>query len=305
MEKIGQRLKLFKQTPENGLAIFCGNASDKEGQPDIKLWEVHPLEPIKERLYRCDQTFVLDPLKNQIREKEIYGLLTIDTSEAAIAFLKGKSISVFKTMKSLVPGKQIKGGQSAARFSRVRQGLLLTFKKKVGEIATKAFEEEKDLKGIIVGGPGIIKEEFVKGDFLSENLKDKIIGIKDLGYSGEEGLEELVTRAQDILEEAAVMREKALLQNFFEHLQKDDGLSIYGHNEVEKSLDIGAAETLIISEEFKLKGSEIEERVILKNLEDKAEKIDADFQIVSTETAEGSQFLQLGGIGAILRFKID
>src|SRR3989344_3347400 len=38
LERIIRELRNLRQTPPNGLAIFCGNTSDKEGVQDIKYW---------------------------------------------------------------------------------------------------------------------------------------------------------------------------------------------------------------------------------------------------------------------------
>ena len=73
LEKTMNHLKLFKKTPPNGLVIFCGNVSKKEGQPDIKVWSIEPPQPLAQKIYWCDQKFVLDPLNDMIREKEIKG----------------------------------------------------------------------------------------------------------------------------------------------------------------------------------------------------------------------------------------
>ena len=336
LEKVGQKLKLYNQTPKNGLIIFCGNVSGKEGVQDMKLWEIEPPEPISMRLYRCDQTFITDPLKDLTREKEVYGLVTIDTQEAAIAVLRGKSIELIRHMTSLVPGKTGKGGQSAARYGRVRQGLLLTFKKDVGVLATKSFEEEKDLLGLIIGGPGHVKEEFAEGDFLSEAMKKKILAIKDLGYAGVDGLKELIDRAEDVLAQSGIMREKQILGRFFENLKKETGLASYGLIEVKKALDCGAVDTLIVSEQIPMgafdvmcsscgyKGQKITrkekiqekcpkcgstikitEKDLFDALEQVCETTSTKFETVSAETQEGAQFLQLGGIGAILRYKLE
>jgi len=56
LEKIMRHLQLYKRTPEHGLALFCGNVSEKEGWPDIELWAIEPPEKIKVKLYWCDQT---------------------------------------------------------------------------------------------------------------------------------------------------------------------------------------------------------------------------------------------------------
>ena len=40
LEKIVRHLQLYKKTPENGLAVMCGNVSEKEGSIDIELWAI-------------------------------------------------------------------------------------------------------------------------------------------------------------------------------------------------------------------------------------------------------------------------
>ena len=110
LEKILQHLKLYKVTPQNGLAIFSGNVSDKEGVTDLEIWAIEPPEPLRTRLYWCGQNFVMDPLKDMVREREIYGIIVLDKSDAAIGILKGKRIKKLKEMDSIVPGKTKAGG---------------------------------------------------------------------------------------------------------------------------------------------------------------------------------------------------
>src|SRR3989344_5304520 len=43
LEKIMALLITFKKTPPNGIAIFCGNISQYEGQVDVQLFFVEPL----------------------------------------------------------------------------------------------------------------------------------------------------------------------------------------------------------------------------------------------------------------------
>ena len=40
IEAIVRALKAQKQTPPNGLAVFAGNVSEKEGVSDIKVWAI-------------------------------------------------------------------------------------------------------------------------------------------------------------------------------------------------------------------------------------------------------------------------
>lgn len=111
LEMIARKLKLFSQTPKNGLALFCGNVSPVEGQEDVRIWAIEPPKPLRTRLYRCDQTFIIEPLKEMLETDEVYGLLVIDRKEATIGILEGKNIKVLHHMTSGVPSKIRAGGQ--------------------------------------------------------------------------------------------------------------------------------------------------------------------------------------------------
>jgi peptide subunit release factor 1 (eRF1) len=114
LERIIRYLKGLKKTPENGLAIFCGNVSNVEGQTDTQLFDIEPPLPLKTRLYRCDKTFVLEPLEEMLEVGEVFGLLVMDRKEATIGMLEGKQIKVIEKMTSGVPSKVRAGGQCLA-----------------------------------------------------------------------------------------------------------------------------------------------------------------------------------------------
>jgi len=297
LERISRELKLYKQTPKNGMALFCGNVSPVEGQEDIKLWAIEPPKPLNVRLYRCDQVFVLDPLKEMLEVGEIYALLVMDRKEATIGMLEGKQIKVIRKMTSNVPGKYKTGGQSAARFERIREGAAKEFYRRIADALKEIFFNMPRLKGILVGGPIPTKEEFLKEGQLVTALKDKVIAVRDIGYADEHGLELLVEASQDTLAEQEIIHEKKLLEKFFEMLGKTPEKIAYGKQAVEKALEYGAVETLIVSK--KIKKAEVAD--IIK----KAESISANVEIVSVETPEGEQFYNLAGIGAMLRFRLE
>jgi peptide chain release factor subunit 1 len=334
LEKILQHLKLYKQTPGNGLAIFSGNVSDREGVTDLELWAVEPPEPIRSRLYWCGQNFILDPLKEMVREREIYGLIVLDKSDATIGILRGKKIEKLKEMDSIVPGKSKAGGWSQARFERVRSGLLHDFLKKVGEVASSKFKEHKDLQGVIIAGPGPIKEQFAEGDFLNYEVKARVLGIVNTSYTGDYGLREAVERGEDIISEASIIKEKRILERFFDEFGKDSGLAVYGFKEVTEALKSGNLEVLILSEDFDwvraglecrcgFKTSKIlnrkqldeqrcpecnakmqiaDEKELTEDLIKLAGQMSTTVEVVSSNMGMGEQVRELGGIVGILRY---
>lgn len=251
LEKVSQHLTLFKQTPPNGLVIFCGNISEREGVSDIELFSFEPIEPLSVRVYRCDQEFILEPLYDMLEAKEVYGLLIVERNEATIGLLKGKSIEMVDSLTSGVQGKTRAGGQSAHRFERLREAADHEFRKRIAEHADRIFLDQKNLVGILVGGPGYTKNKLLEGGFLYHELQKKVIGVLDTSYNGEYGLRELVDRAKDILQNLEMTQERNLVQQFLKELV-NDGPVTYGEKEVRYALEIGAAETVLLSEDVDL-----------------------------------------------------
>lgn len=296
LERMTQHLRLFKRTPENGLAVFAGNVAEREGQQDFKVWSIEPPVPLQTRIYRCDKEFVLDLLRDMLEAKEVYGLVIVDRRDAIIALLKGKSIVPVVKTHSEVPGKTKAGGQSAARFERLREGAKIEHFKKVAEYMKEQFLGKKEVKGIIVGGPGPTKYDFVDSGYITTEVKNKIIAIKDLSYTGEFGLQELVDNSQDVLSQEELVEEKRIMEKFFELLAKSPGMVSYGEKEVMSNLKMGAVGTLLLSED--LNDDKIE------GFEEEAKKVGSEVKIISTETREGVQLREIGKVAAILRYEI-
>ncbi len=297
LERMIQHLKLFKKTPPNGLVVFSGNVSEREGQEDYQVFSIEPPLPLKIRIYRCDKEFVLDPLVEMLDVKATFGLVVIDRRDANIAYLKGKAIIPLVKTHSQVPGKFKAGGQSAMRFSRLREGAAKDHYSKVGEYMKEQFLGNQNLKGIIVGGPGPTKYEFVDGNFITNELKKKIIAIKDLSYTEEFGLQELLDKSQDVLANEEVGEEKKIVNRFLEMLATNLAKTAYGEKEVLKALQFGAVDVLLLSESL------TDEKISM--FEDEARKMGTEIRIISTDTREGVQLRDLGKVGAILRYEFN
>ncbi len=298
LETIIRELKNYRQTPKNGLAIFCGNVSEKPGIQDIQIWAIEPFNPLNVRLYRCDKSFVLEPLKEMLETQEIYGLLAIDRREATIGLLEGKQIKVIRTLTSGVPGKIRAGGQSAARYERLIEGYAKEFFRRVADSMKEIFFEMPKLKGILIGGPIPTKEEFLEEGQLVTKLKEKVIAIKDIGYTDEHGLKLLVEASQEDLAHQEFIKEKEIIQKFFETLGKHKEKAAYGLEKVKLALERGAVDALLLSKDLP--------KEQIKLLESKAENIGAKVFLISKENQEGIQFYNLTkGVGAILRFQIE
>ena len=249
--KVQQRLKLFKDPGEKGIVIFAGALPQEGGGPGTERMETYviiPPEPIKIFLYRCDSRFHTEYLQEMLREKETYGILLIDASDATIATLQGKRMTIVRQMYSGVTGKTRAGGQSARRYERLRDMQLNEYFTRVGGHANETFLPIDTLKGIILAGPGPTKYDFEKGDYLNYQLKNKILDTVDTAYVEEQGVKEVVEKAPEIMRKVRYIEEKQIMQKFLYEVGHDTGMITYGEAEVRKALQSGAVRTLILSE---------------------------------------------------------
>ena len=339
--KVMEKLKLFKSPPKTGLAIFCGAIpQDGPGSERMEIYTVVPPEPINISLYRCDSRFHLEPLERLVKEKEVYGLLSIDVNEAAIATLEGSSINMISKHTSGIPGKHRAGGQSARRFERLREKEVQEYFKRVADYVNQTFLNPNywsKLKGIIIGGPGFTKREFAESKYLDYRLKDKIIGYVDSNYAGEEGIREITEKADALLKETRFLHERKLIDDFLREASSRRGLVTYGLNEVWSAVVKGNVKTILILENFeayviesrclncdfsreelskKLPNSLPEERCpncgkailqkevieLIDYLDDKSRILGFDLNVISSKTEHGAIFSQFGGIAAYLKF---
>ena len=347
--KVQQRLKLFKEVPEKGLVIFCGAIpqSGGPGSERIETYVIIPPELIQIYLYRCDPKFRLEDLQELLREKETYGIMVLDSSASTFATLQGTHLQIMREITSGVPGKFRAGGQSARRFERAREAKMIEYFRRIAQHANEIFLPINDLKGLIMGGPGPTKYDFEKGGYLHYQLRDRVIDTIDTAYVGEQGLDEIVEKAPEILQRIRYIEEKKIMQSFLYEIGHDTGLATYGENEVKRALEAGIVKTLILSEDLDIERVTVkcnscdysreetmhsrmlqtfeqslrgqpcskckspalyveENRSLIDDFAELAEKAGAEVEIISDQTEEGQMLKKsFGGIAATLRFKLS
>jgi len=190
---------------------------------------------------------------------------------------------------------------SSQRFHRITEGLAKEFFRRVAESMKEVFFDVPNLKGILVGGPIPTKEEFLEHGDLVTKLKEKVIAVKDLGYTDEHGLKLLVESSEEEMSQQEMIKEKAIIMRFFEILGKNRNKAAYGEEKVKLAIERGAVDLLLISKKF-IK----ENNLLAKEIEDSANEIGSSVVIVSVDNQDGEQFYNLTkGVGAILRFPIE
>lgn len=157
--------------------------------------------------------------------------------------------------------------------------------------------KEKQTNHIVIAGPAFAKEELNK--YIKEKdreLSKKII-LDSLMQTGETGLQELLRKGvlERVLKISRISEETKIVELLLEEIAKD-GKAVYGIEETKKALEVGAIETLIISDK---KIREFEDLVEI------AEKMKSKVMIISSDHEAGEKLFRLGGIAGLLRYKIS
>ena len=346
LSKVVQRLKLYKKTPERGLVIFCGALPPEGGGPlgseVVKVYEIDPPKDLKTFLYRCDDHFHVDILKDMLKDDNLIGFLAIDAKDAGWGLLHGDKIEVLKETGSGVAGKHRQGGQSAKRFQKLREMELTYFFNRVADITKEYFIDIYPIKGLIISGPGPTKEEFINNNYLEYRLQDMVLTTIDASYSGSEGIREAFAKSGEILSDFRMVEEKKIVEELFKHINSNTGLGAYGMKEVINYLKNNVADKIIITDDTNLyrieckckkcqniqediveqpkviprktellntscpncksTDSEVSQQDIVDYLALLATKTGTKIEVVSGKAEHGTMLSSIGKIGAILRY---
>jgi protein pelota len=156
----------------------------------------------------------------------------------------------------------------------------------------------KDGAEVILAGPGFTKEDLKK--VIDSTLPDlaKRIAMDDTSSIGRSGFQEVLRRGsvKSVLEASRIAREALLIEDLFREIATD-GKAAYGIKEVETARNYGAIEKLLVLDELARRGKVDE---IMREVADARGKV----VIFSSEFEPGDRLRSLGGVAALLRFKI-
>ncbi|MGC9209727.1 MAG: peptide chain release factor aRF-1 [Acidilobus sp.] len=291
------RLSMIPKVPQNGLVAFCGENLDTG---DFKCYIFSPPEKVPVFYYRTDKRFITEILENLLDTEDSVGIIIVERDQATIGLVKGSKVEVLDELEDYIPGKHMMGGQSQRRYDRIIEQMVDDFMKKVAERANELLLPIYDsgkLKAIVVAGPGYAKSDFVKSGYLDYRLQ-KIVDphLIDVSYQGEEGLREVISKAQDVIQLSLYREAMNAFELFKTHLAKGTGLVIYGPEDVMKALELGAVSVLLIHEA----------RPDAEQWKEKAESSGAKAYIIPESLPESEWFLKtFDGLAGILRYKVD
>ena len=168
-----------------------------------------------------------------------------------------------------------------------------------GELASVL--ENIDADAVILAGPGFTKRDAY--GYIEENAPEtaeKII-VEDTASVGGRGVHEVLKRGavERVAEEARVARESRLADELMERVA-GEGAAAYGLEPTREAVEYGAVEHLLVVDEFLR-----EYRDEIDPLIEGAEQKGGEVTVLSSEFEPGQRVGSLGGVAALLRYRID
>lgn len=341
---VQQRLKLYNKVPPNGLVIYCGTIVTEDGKEKKVNIDFEPFRPINTSLYLCDNKFHTEALSNLLTDDTKFGFIVMDGNGALFGTLCGNTRDVLHRFTVDLPKKHGRGGQSALRFARLRMEKRHNYVRKVAETAVQLYiaNDKPNVTGLILAGSADFKTELSQSDMFDQRLQSRILKLVDVSYGGENGFNQAIELASEVLANVKFIQEKKLIGKYFDEISQDTGKFCFGVVDTLKALEMGAVNILIVWENleiqrFVLKNHALDEEKVLHLRPDQerdqtnfvdqntgvelelVEKMSllewlannyktfgATLEIITDRSQEGAQFCKgFGGIGGILRYRVD
>ncbi len=271
-EEDGKRLKILGPIVEAPEDVTKGYHSFKIKENDVvDIWkdEWKKIEVLR--------------LKEASRDRGVKVLISVvDEREADFAIASEKSLEMLATIRAKGGGKAYEGSEDKEFITNI----------------VKFLDEYRDkVDKIIIAGPGFKKESVYNA--LDDETRKKAV-IESASVTGKTGINEVIKRGalDRVMENMKISEETKLFEGLLAEIGKNSGMVVYGMGDVKRAAEMGAIETLMISETL-LRQEDVEK--IIKSVEDARGKI----VIIHTSHDAGRMFEKMGGIAGFLRFRVE
>jgi protein pelota len=267
-----------------------------EGPEDIAKgsWHSFTIEPGTTITIEKQQwlSFQIEKLNEACKAKIPKILICVfDREDAYFALMKKYGYELLSHMKGKVQKKAVEEKVKSSFYSEII--------KQLGE-----YDKRHKLERIILASPAFWKEEMMK-EMKNDELKPKIV-LATCSSAGENGIDEVLKRPEtmEALREERAAKEINLVEKVLQEISKE-GKTAYGIKEVEQAASAGAVETLLVTDELIQKFREKEKYGQLDAIMKAVDASKGKIAIISSEHEGGKKLAGLGGIAALLRYKLN
>lgn len=248
LKSIREKLSLYKTCPSNGLCIFSG-VYYNDGKELFEIFELSPPLPIKENAYLCDRNFHVELVEKLYDSYDDYGIVLIGGEETMFYKFHGNHYTQIDRIGLCRQKKQKCGGQSAPRFSRIREGQIISYTKLIIEKLVKNFVDgdlnKLNVIGLIIAGNDM-KDKLLTDEELPHLVKNNILKsmtVNDLD------IVQVIRNSMDVINKTSSDADK-ILDEFLSSFSRNSNNVVYGKDETLEKIYEKQMKTLIITSDL-------------------------------------------------------
>ena len=223
-------------------------------------------------------------------------VVALDDDEGCVVLLRQHGLSVVGEIRAHLPGKL---------EAELRDDAVARYYASLLGVLESAWNQTRGFVAIV--GPGFWKEVFAR--YVREHspeLAKSIAAVAMSSSGGIQGVEEALRSGVlgKVVEKTRVAVETEAVEEVLGRLGGQRGDVSYGFANIEKATSYGAIEELLVTDRM-LRESSDSERKVLEGVMREAERMGGKILIVHAGHEAGHKLTSLGGIAALLRFRIE
>ncbi|MBU0628284.1 MAG: mRNA surveillance protein pelota, partial [Nanoarchaeota archaeon] len=218
-------------------------------------------------------------------------ILVMDREEAYFALLKKYGYDLLTSIK----GKVRKKGMEEKSDGNFYQDII----KKISEYVTRY-----GIINVIIASPAFWKEDLLK-EIKDDELRKKVV-LATCNATDRNGIDEVLRRPEvkAALQQDRISKEIGLVEELLIEIAKNS-LAVYGLKESENAVNLGAVKNLLVTDGMIQKSRENQDYTKIENMMKIVDSMKGSVSIISSEHEGGKKLDGLGGIGAILRYRLN
>lgn len=231
-------------------------------------------------------------LEEASKEKKPDTLICVfDREEAYIALMKKYGFDVIAELKGEV-----------AKKDNDRQPVKNFYDEIISSI--QEYTKRYNIDHIILASPAFWKEELMKS-LKDPEIKKKIVPAA-CSSCDKGAINEVIKRpeVQTVLQQDRIAKEMGLVEQLLSEISKQ-GAAAYGIDETETAVKAGASKALLVTDGLIQKTRQEEKFQRINEIMKMADRTESKIHIISSDHDGGKKLDGLGGIGAILRYKMS
>lgn len=285
-----EKIEFHKYTQDlrvSGLVAESVEDVPKGTYHTFNLEEGSVLSIFKKRFLKHQQ----DRLKEAVENKSTRCLIcALERDNATFALLRRYGFEVLGSLQGSVEKKFASETIQKNFYEEVAKQL-------------QDYVQRNAIETIIIGSPAFWKEQLQK---VLSNYKLPRVILASSFSSGEAAIEEILRRPEikEALKHEKTIDEISLVEELFAEIAKE-GMAVYGSKEVKIAAEQGAVKVLLITQGYMQKMRLSSEWKAVELILDSVDDAKGEICIVSSDHEGGARLDGLGGIGALLRYKLS